>query len=238
MENALHAARGAGSQPDGHRVELTVTGWLVIVLAIAGMTIGACGAYQHYASASAAPAHLPPVAQHQPLLLQESATQAGPSGASMPSVAQLTQALVKERREHEIQIAAWRAMNELTRQQIASLHSNLQALDDKIDALQKMPPPAVRAVHPGVTDATSSARTLHTTLDAAKAMTDVDVTSLPVETVSAQSLNVTGFGNGVVQIGDQKLTVGQAYQPGETIVAVDPDSRSIVTNRRIINVSN
>jgi hypothetical protein len=237
MENALHAARGAGSQPDGHRVELTVSGWLAIVLAIAGMTIGVCGAYQHYAPAS--PARVPPVAQHQqPMSLQESAPQAGPSGATTPSVAQLTQALVKERREHEIQIAAWRAMNEFTRQQIASLRLNLQGLDEKIDAIQKMPPPAVHAVHPGIADATSSAKALHTTLDTAKAMADIDVTSLPVETVSAQSLNVTGFGNGVVQIGDQKLTVGQAYQPGETIVAVDPDSRSIVTNRRIINVSN
>ena len=236
MDNALHAARAAGGQAEGHRVELTVSGWLTIVLAIAGVSIGACGAYQHYASA--APAHVPQAAQRQqPVPQQESEPQASPSGASVPSVTQLTQALVRERRDHDIQIAAWRAMNELTRQQIASLHSGLQALDEKIDAVQKMPPPPARAAHPGVADVVSSARALHATLDTAKAMADVDVASLPVETVSAQSLNVTGFGNGVLEIGDQKLAVGQAYQPGETIVAIDPVSRSIVTNRRIINVS-
>lgn len=235
MENALHAARAGSGQADERRVELTASGWLVVIVAIAGASIGAWAAYQHYGSAASA--RFPQAAQHEQAAQQQgSAPQTAPAGTSVPSVTQVTQVLVKERREHEIQIAAWRALNDVTKRQIASLQSSLQALDDRIDAVQKTSPP--RAVHAGVTDAASSARALHTTLDTTKAMTDIDVASLPVETVSAQTLNVMGFGNGVVEIGNQKLTVGQFYQPGETIVAIDPVSRSIVTNRRIINVSN
>jgi hypothetical protein len=239
MENALHVARPAGGQADERRVELTASGRLVLILAIAGASIGAWAAYQHYGSAT--PARVAQPAPHEQLAQQPAgalqAAPAAPAGASVPPAAQLTQVLLKERRDHEIQIAAWRALNEVTRQQIAGLQSGLQALDGKIDAIQKTPPP-VRLVHAGAADAVSSARALHSTLDATKTAADIDVASLPVETVSAQTLNVTGFGNGVVEIGNQKLMVGQLYQPGETIVAVDPVSRSIVTNRRIINVSN
>jgi hypothetical protein len=236
MENALHAARPAGGETEERRVELTASGRLVLILAIAGASIGAWAAYQHYGPAT--PARLPqPVLHEQTAQQPGNAPQAAPAGASTPSVAQLTQVLLKERRDHEIQIAAWRALTEATRQQIASLQAGLQALDGKIDAIQKTPPPA-RLVRAGSADAISSAKALHATLDATKTTADIDVASLPVETVSAQALNVTGFGNGVVEIGNQKLTVGQIYQPGETIVAVDPVSRSIVANRRIINVSN
>ncbi|WP_144153379.1 hypothetical protein [Paraburkholderia sp. BCC1885] len=237
MENALHAARTASGEADGRRVELTPSGWLAIALAIGGAAVSAWVGYQHFAAA--VPVRSPQVAvtAAQP----QSVAQAGSAATGMPSVALLTQALARERRERDIQNVAWRALNELSKQQIASLRSDLQALDGRIDVLGKTPPPApapARAGRSGVADVASGARALHAALDAAKASTDIDVASLPVETSSAQTLNVTGFGNGVVEIGDQKLTVGQPYQPGETIVAVDPVSRSIVTTRRIINVTN
>lgn len=236
MENTLHAAGAGSGQVDGRPIELTASGRFVLVLAIASAGFGAWAAYQRHAVGE--PARASHAASPQQVALQQAdGAVAQLPQMNAPTVAQLTQELVKERSERNAQTAAWRALTEANRQQIASLNAGLQALDAKIDALQKTSQP-LRSSRDGVVDAASSAKSLRKAVDAAKATAQVDVTSLPVETASAQSLNATGFGNGVVEIGGEKITVGQSFQPGETIVAIDPVSRSIVTNRRIINVTN
>lgn len=229
MESTLQGAQAAGEgQPDRQSVEMTPLGRLVMILLTVGACFGGWVVYQNYGSAthSGAPASIQSKAPNQP--------QAAQHASNTPSVSQLEQVLLKERREHGAQLAAWRAVSDANKQQIADLALGLQTLDGKLDAIQKMPVPA-KAVRD---DAAESAKALHKAVDTAKTSAAIDVASLPLESVTAQALNVSGFGKGVVGIGNQKLTVGQALQQGETIIAIDPESRSIVTNRRIINVTN
>lgn len=255
MENTLQAA---GAIENGRRetngVELTAAGRLLIAAVIAATIFGGWVAYQRYDSAKA-PA-LPvrqSVAHPMAVAAADAASGAGVAGTSTAAgtgvealeskLAHLTDTLQQERAMHSAQAAAWRSVADTSRLQIAALSSQLQAVESKITAMEKAAPaalaaPAARAPHEAVADMASSARAVHPALEAAKSTAQVDVGSLPVEAVSAQSLNLTGLGNGVIQLGTQKLAVGQAFTSGETIVAVDPVSRSIVTNRRILNVTN
>ncbi|RDU98764.1 hypothetical protein [Trinickia dinghuensis] len=255
MENTL---QNAGAVDSGRRetnaVELTAAGRLLIAAAIAAAGFGGWRAYQHYGAFEAPMAVMhPTVVRSASVPRARAANAAAGAGTSstasdagigstasdsaVSKLAQVTDLLQQERAQRSTQAAAWRSVADTSRQQIAALSSQLQAVESKIDALEKAAS-ASRASHEVVADVAASARAVRPALDAAKSTAQVDVASLPVETISAQSLNLTGLGNGVIQIGNQKLAVGQALAPGETIVAVDPVSRSIVTNRRILNVTN
>ncbi|WP_206956322.1 hypothetical protein [Trinickia acidisoli] len=237
MENTLQAAgAGDGGRRAASGVELTAAGRLLIAAAIAAAGFGAWHGYQHYSAANAPVAAARPNIAHLALAAPTSVASAE-SASAASKLTQLTQVLQQERAERDTQAAAWRSVADTNRQQIAALSAQLQTVESKLGALEKAPP-ASRVPHEQIADVASSARAVHPALDAAKNTAQVDVASLPVETVSAQSLNLTGLGNGVIQLGNQKLAVGQSLQPGETIVAVDPVSRSIVTNRRILNVTN
>lgn len=227
MENTLQAARADDGGAQG--VELTAAGRLLIAAVIAGAGLGAWRGYEHYAAAAIAAA---------PRAVAARVVSATPVAGAASVPQPMTQALLQERAERRVQAAAWRTVADANRQQIAALAGQLQALESKIGALEKIPPAARASREAALAGAALSARAVRPALDAARDVAQVDVSSLPVEAVSAQSLNLTGFGNGVIQIGNQKLAVGQAFQPGEMIVAVDPVSRSIVTNRRILNITN
>ncbi|RKP47547.1 hypothetical protein [Trinickia fusca] len=257
MENTLQAARAdGGAQFDGRRIELTASGKVVVMAVIAGAAFVGWSVYQRYGAAepaavsarhavlaheqrAAAPTNTAVVAS-EPEHAGPSANTSSLASANAPSLAQMTQMLLKERADHNVQTAAWRTVNDANRQQLANLAASLQSLEAKVGALQRaaQATPAARVPREAVAEAAASAKNLSKAADTAKAATDVDVGSLPVESVSAQALGVGSFGNGVVEIGGQKLTAGQLFQAGETIVAIDPVSRSIVTNRRILNVTN
>ncbi|PMS14636.1 hypothetical protein C0Z18_30790 [Trinickia dabaoshanensis] len=239
MENTLQSAGAVDGGPSGTSgVELTAAGRLLVVAAIAAAAFCGWLAYQRYdaAKASVAPATRASAAHATPVAPNSSAT-SGTNESTASKVAQLTEALQQERSLYGVRAGAWRSIADTSRQQIAALTSQLQAVESKIATLEKAAAVA-RVPHEAVSDVAASARAVHSALDAAKSTAQVDVASLPVENISAQSLNVTGLGNGVIQIGTRKLAVGQALTPGETIVAVDPVSRSIVTDRRILNVTN
>lgn len=244
MENTLQATgtvEGARREVGG--VELTAAGRLLIVAAIAAVAFGCWLAYQRYDDVDKAPKGptRPSVMHSSPNAAANAGS--GSSGADMGSespaskLARLTDTLQQERAVHSAQETAWRAVADTSRQQLVALSSRLQAVESKIAGFER-DVPAARAPREAVAEMAANARAVRAALASAKSTAQVDVASLPVETVSAQSLNLTGLGNGVVQLGTQKLAVGQALTPGETIVAVDPLSRSIVTDRRILNVTN
>lgn len=229
-ENALPGDQ-APALPGGSKVEMTPLGKLVIALVAIGVGFAAWTYYQGQESRP----HGVVGANHpgmQPVARE--AARSSQTPASAPSSDQVFRVLEKERRDRAIQVAAWRAVSESSRQQVADLASAMEALDAKVAAIQKMPAPP----RPAKEEVAEGARAVHRAADAAKATASIDVASLPIETVAAQAMGLTGFGKGVVGIGGQKLSVGQSLQQGETIVAIDPESRSIVTNRRIINVTN
>jgi predicted negative regulator of RcsB-dependent stress response len=232
MENTLQGAHASGGEQSGvQRVEVTSLGWLLIIIVMIAAIVFGWGAYQHHESAVLSPAGRAslPVQPHPE---QKIVTQAQPQAPSAMSVAQQSADLLNERREHVVQFAASRAVGEVEKQQLADLNAGLQALDAKIDAMSKAP------AQPRRDNPAEVSKNLHKALDTAKATAAIDVESLPIETVTPQALNVSGFGEGVVEIGGQKLTAGQSLQQGETIVAIDAKSKSIVTNRRILNVTN
>ncbi|MGN6232426.1 MAG: hypothetical protein ACTHNZ_14855 [Trinickia sp.] len=252
MENTLQAAGAVQNERrETNGVELTAAGRLLFAAVIAATIFGGWAAYQRYDSAKAPVVPMrQSVAHPAPVFAADAASGAGGAGTSRVAgtagesveskLTHLIETLQQERAVHGAQAAAWRSVADTSRLQIAALASQLQAVESKITAMEKVAPAAAAAhvPHEAVADVASSARAVHSALDVAKSTAQVDVGSLPVEAVSAQSLNLTGLGNGVIQLGTQKLAVGQALTPGETIVAVDPVSRSIVTNRRILNVAN
>ncbi|NRF83768.1 hypothetical protein HQ619_07480 [Burkholderia gladioli] len=229
MENTVPADQALTQ--GGSKVEMTPLGKLVMVLIAIGVAFVGWTYYQgqsigaHGSAIGGHPAARP---------VTHAMPRPSPASAASPTVDQVSQELSRERHERAVQIAAWRAVSEAGRQQLADLTAVMQTLDARVDAIQRMPTPP----RPARDEVAEGARAVHKAADAAKATASVDVASLPIETVTAQAMNLVGFGKGVVGIGNQKLSVGQSLQQGETIVAIDPESRSIVTNRRIINVTN
>lgn len=228
MENTLPGDQAPAQ--GGSKVEMTPLGKLVMVLIAIGVAFAGWTYYQGQATG----AHASAINGHPAAQPVTHAVPRLPASAAAPTADQVSQELSRERHERAVQIAAWRAVSEAGRQQLADLTSAMQTLDAKVDAIQKMPTPP----RPARDEVAEGAKAVHKAADAAKATASIDVASLPIETVTAQAMNLTGFGKGVVGIGNQKLSVGQSLQQGETIVAIDPESRSIVTNRRIINVTN
>ncbi|WP_157055883.1 hypothetical protein [Candidatus Burkholderia verschuerenii] len=230
MENTLPGDQ-ASVAPGGSKVEMTPLGKLVMVLVAIGLAFAGWTYYQGQASG----AHTAAIGGHSVAQPVTHAVLRPPQvSTAAPTAEQVSQELSRERHERAIQVAAWRAVSEAGRQQLADLTSAMQSLDAKVDAIQKMPTPP----RPARDEIAEGAKAVHKAADVAKATASIDVASLPIETVTAQAMNLTGFGKGVVGIGNLKLSVGQSLQQGETIVAIDPESRSIVTNRRIINVTN
>ncbi|MBR8085551.1 hypothetical protein KDX23_22715 [Burkholderia vietnamiensis] len=229
-ENALPGDQAPALQ-GGSKVEMTALGKLVMTLVAIGLAFAGWTYYQGQASRP----HEAAGANH-PAVPSVARATARPAQAStgVPSSDQVLQVLEKERHDHAVQVAAWRAVSESSRQQLADLAAAMEVLDAKVGAIQKMPAPS----RPAKDEVAEGAKAIHKAADAAKATASIDVASLPIETVQAQAMGLTGFGKGVVGIGGQKLSVGQSLQQGETIVAIDPESKSIVTNRRIINVTN
>lgn len=86
-------------------------------------------------------------------------------------------------------------------------------------------------------EVSASAQTARRTLAEAK-VTKVDVGALPVEFMTAEKSGISSFDSGSVVISGTRHTVGKHLPSGELLVAVDPQSRTVVTDKRIVNVPN
>jgi len=241
MENTLSPA-GAGGDEQTEAMAMTPLGKLLVVLVLLGGGFSAwkfgptamhawsepATSARTHAERSAAPLRAPAQSQAVPAAETPHATKpAQPSAEPSPDQA---------KRDRLMQVAvAGRAVAEQNRQRISELESTIQDLDDKLGALQARK----SSSHAAREEAATALKAVHATVAAVKEAATVDIGALPVETVSARSIGITSLTKGAVSLaGGQQVTVGQALRTGETVVAVDPESHAIVTNHRIINVSN
>jgi hypothetical protein len=250
METTLtHAAIGREEQ--GETIAMTPLGKLLIVLALLGGGILAWKFGPSFVHARVNSVHARTAPQASPVSqkLPVPAVPVVPAVPALPDLSARSQTIQSVRasagqtqRDHLVQITvAARAVAEQNRQRIAELDASMHELDDKLSELQAHKATSVsRAVSRAPREeAAASAKTLHANVAAVKEAATVDVAALPVETVSAQSIGITNLTKGTVSLTDgQHVAVGQALRSGETVIAVDPESHAIVTNRRIINVTN
>jgi hypothetical protein len=239
MENTFTPAAGDGDQ-QADAMAMTPLGKLLVLLVLLGGGFSAwkLGPTILHPSAEPVNAVLSRVEQHANPVAAKVPVQAATT-VDKPQSAQPAQASAEQaQRDHLMQVAvAGRTVAEQNRQRITELDSTLQGLDEKLSALQAHKSSTVtRAARE---EAATAVKTVHATVAAVREAATVDVAALPVETVSARSIGITNLTKGAVSLaGGQQLAVGQALRSGETVIAVDPESHAIVTNHRIINVTN
>lgn len=238
MENTL-TPPAAGADEQAGAMAVTPLGKLLVLLVLLGGGLSAWrfGPTILHAWTEAANGVRAHVEQHASPVALKAPAPGAPTGKPRP--AQAAQVSPEQaQRDHLMQVAAaGRALSEQNRQRIADLDSTMQGLDEKLSALEAQKPSSVtRAARE---QAAAAVKSLHATAAAVKEAASVDVATLPVETVSAASIGIVNLAKGAVSLaGGQQVPVGQALRSGETVVAVDPESHAIVTNRRIINVTN
>jgi hypothetical protein len=249
MENTLSPTAGDDSEQGA--VAMTPLGKVLVLLLLVGGGFSAWTYGPNIVHAVAEPvnvvrAHMqhagPATAKvsAQSAVSVEKPKAAQPTPTAQPAHAAPSAQAVAEQaqRDHLMQISvAGRAVAEQNRQRITELDSTMQGLDAKLSALLAQKPTTVtRAARE---ELSTAVKTVHANVAAAKEAATVDVAALPVEAVSAHAFGITSLTKGAVSLaGGQQVAVGQALRSGETVVAVDPESHAIVTNRRIINVTN
>lgn len=249
MEDTFSPAAGDENE-QASAVAMTPLGKVLIVLLLIGGGISAWAYGPNIAHAFAEPintarAHLPysgqvgPKESSQSMSIEKpTAEHTSPTVQARPPAPSAEAVAEQAQRDHVMQITiAGRAVAEQNRQRITELDSIVQGLDEKLSALLAQKPSTVtRAARD---DVSTAVKTVHANVAAVKEAATVDVSALPVEAVSAHALGIANLTKGAVSLaGGQQVAVGQALPSGETVVAVDPESRAIVTNRRIINVTN
>jgi hypothetical protein len=239
MKNTLTAS-AAGADEQAEAMAVTPLGKLLVVLVLLG---GGFSAWKfgptilHAWTEPTNAAHANVEQRTSPVTLEAAASAA--HTAEKQQSAQATQASPEQaQRDHLMLVAvAGRALAEQNRQRIVDLDSTLQGLDEKLGVLEAQKPSSV--IRAAREQAAAAVKTVHATAAAVKEAASVDVAALPVETVSAASIGIANLTKGAVSLaGGQQVAVGRALRSGETVVAVDPESHAIVTNRRIINVTN
>ncbi|MDR6398012.1 hypothetical protein ACTOWA_00095 [Herbaspirillum seropedicae] len=73
-------------------------------------------------------------------------------------------------------------------------------------------------------------------VQAAKAKT-VDISSLPIEFVTVQSSGIQAIYKDGLILNGQRVALGQKLPSGETLVGIDTEYRTVVTDRRILNIT-
>ncbi len=126
---------------------------------------------------------------------------------------------------------AWKAAFDEQSKRLADAEKALQDLDALIAAIPKNAPVKPKE------DAAAASHVVRKNLEAAKAIR-VDVSALPIEFVTAEKSGISAFGKGTVSIGGEAMRVGSKLPSGEVLIAVDPESRTVVTDKRIVTVTN
>lgn len=157
--------------------------------------------------------------------------------ATSPSTAQAEtkhEVAVKADRSAQMNTAlqvAWKAAFDEQGKRLADAEKALQDLDALIAAIPKNAPVKPKE------DAVAASHAVRKNLEAAKAIR-VDVSALPIEFVTAEKSGISAFGKGAVSIGGEAMRVGSKLPSGEVLIAVDPESRTVVTDKRIVTVTN
>lgn len=73
-------------------------------------------------------------------------------------------------------------------------------------------------------------------VQAVKAKT-VDISSLPIEFVTVQSSGIQAIYKDGLVLNGQRIALGQKLPSGETLVGIDTEYRTVVTDRRILNIT-
>lgn len=239
MENSFSPS-AAGADEQAEAMAFTPLGKLLVLLVLLGggfstWKFGPTILHAWTEPVNAVRAH---TEQHaSPVALKAPAPSAHTTEQQQPAqAAHVSSERVQRDQLMQVSVAG-RALAEQNRQRIADLDSTLQVLDEKLSALEAQKPSNVTRAERE--QAAAALKTVHGVAAAVKEAATVDVSALPVETVSAGSIGIANLTKGAVFLaGGKQVAVGQPLRSGETVVAVDPESHAIVTNRRIINVTN
>ncbi|AMR78572.1 hypothetical protein [Cupriavidus nantongensis] len=128
-------------------------------------------------------------------------------------------------------LAALRATTEAQSARLSEAERALNRLETQLESLPKATSPRAKE------EAAVSAQTARKTVAEAK-VSKVDVSALPVEFMTAEKSGISSFDSGSVVIAGTRHTVGAHLPSGELLVAVDPQTRTVVTDKRIVNVPN
>ncbi len=128
-------------------------------------------------------------------------------------------------------LAALRATTEAQNIRLAEAERALSHLGNLLESLPKATSQKSKE------EASVSAQTARKTVAEAR-VNKVDVSTLPVEFMTAEKSGISSFDSGSVVISGARHTVGKQLPSGELLVAVDPQSRTVVTDKRIVNVPN
>lgn len=126
---------------------------------------------------------------------------------------------------------AWRAAFDEQGKRLADAEKTLQDLDALIAAMPKNAPVKQRE------EAVATSHTVRRNIDATKAVR-IDVSTLPIEFVTPEKSGINNFSRSSVSIGGDTMRVGMKLPSGEMLIAVDPESRTVVTDKRIVTVTN
>jgi len=231
------------SQPVKGKYEITALGWLLI--ALVGVTIG-FGAYTGSGSligmvSGKTSAHAadrqPARVTHAPVPAAVAKASATLGVAVAPAdkdqvTASLRADLEQERKNHLVQAGASKAVADELQRRLAEFDGRLKSLVDRMAALPAASSQSARAA------VVASAQEVQKSVNAAKAHAAIDLSSLPIDFVTSQSSGISGFDRDGIVVAGRKLGVGHKLQSGEAIVAIDAESRTVVTEKRILNVTN
>uniref|UniRef100_UPI003F49461C hypothetical protein n=1 Tax=Cupriavidus taiwanensis TaxID=164546 RepID=UPI003F49461C len=128
-------------------------------------------------------------------------------------------------------LAALRATAEAQNVRLAEAERTLADLETLLASLSKA------TTQKGKEEISVSTQAATKTVATAKAA-KVDVSALPVEFMTAEKSGISAFDKESVVIAGARHAVGHRLPSGELLVAVDPQSRTVVTDKRIVNVPN
>ncbi|TDF55105.1 hypothetical protein E1J61_36605 [Cupriavidus sp. L7L] len=128
-------------------------------------------------------------------------------------------------------LAALRATAEAQNVRLAEAERTLADLETLLTSLPKATTQKAKE------EISTSMQAARKTVATAKS-TKVEVSALPVEFMTAEKSGISAFEKESVVIAGARHAVGARLPSGEVLVAVDPQSRTVVTDKRIVNVPN
>ena len=217
------------------RYELTVGGKLLLAAAaIVAIGLAVYGLKEHVrlpvsggapATVSASAPSAVPATERAP------GTESAVSKRDRPAEFDYAAELARERQTRVVLQAAWKAAFDSQDKRLSEMEKGLQELDQQVAAAGRpMPLKAKEEVSAG-------SHVLRKGADVAK-VAKVDLSAMPIEFVTPEKSGISAFSKGGVTIGGERHAVGGKLPSGETLVAVDPESRTVVTDKRIVNVTN
>lgn len=223
-------ATGPARKPGGY--EMTAAGKLLLV---AGLILIGVAGYLYIDSSGARLAsptgralqQEPARAKPEPVTISD---KRAASGAVGPGPKELSRDAHREATS-AVMLAALRATAEAQNVRLAEAERTLADLETLLTSLPKATTQKAKE------EISTSMQAARKTVATAKA-TKVEVSALPVEFMTAEKSGISAFEKESVVIAGARHAVGARLPSGEVLVAVDPQSRTVVTDKRIVNVPN